>query len=117
MPAYGEIVKIFTPLQILQKLNIQSKQCKCKSCSELNFLQKSLWAHKSISLRSGTKGLQKIDIFEIWQCITLRKFILGLNVAKISQYNKKFFKEKWFRIKFPTKKLMDAYVYLPHEWS
>ncbi len=44
MAAYGEIVKIFTPSQIFQKLNIQSKKCKCKTCSELNFLQKSQWA-------------------------------------------------------------------------
>ncbi len=34
MATYGEIVKIFTPLQI-SKINIQSKKCKWKSCSEL----------------------------------------------------------------------------------
>ncbi len=59
MAAYGEIVKIYTSLQIFQKLDIRSKQCKRKSCSELNFLQKSPWAHMSISPRSRTRGLQR----------------------------------------------------------
>ncbi len=57
-------MKIVTPLQIFQKLNIQLKKCKCKSCLELNFLQKSPWAHVSIS--PGVElGAPKIGVFEI----------------------------------------------------
>ncbi len=47
---YGEIVKIFTHLEIFGELVVQSKKFKSKSCSALNFLQKSNWAHMSISL-------------------------------------------------------------------
>ncbi len=58
MAAYREIVKIFTCLQIFQKLYIQSK--KCKSGIELNFLQENQWVHMSISPRSGAMGLVTI---------------------------------------------------------
>ncbi len=60
MAAYGEIVNIFTPLQIFQKLNIQLKKCKGKSYLELNFLQKCSWARVSIFPRSGTRELQRL---------------------------------------------------------
>ncbi len=36
-----------------------------KSCSELNFLQKSQWAHMSISFRCGAMGAKMIAMFEI----------------------------------------------------
>ncbi len=39
MVAYGEIVKIFTRVQIFRELGVQSKRFKGKSCSKLNFLQ------------------------------------------------------------------------------
>ncbi len=35
-----------------------------KSCWELNFIQKSQWAHISISLMSGARGLQKLICFK-----------------------------------------------------
>ncbi len=31
-----------------------------KSCSELNFVQKSQWAHMSINPRSGARGLKRL---------------------------------------------------------
>ncbi len=40
----------------------------------------------------------------------MRKFTLGLNTGKITNYNKKFFKLRLFRIKFPTKKSVGAYA-------
>ncbi len=69
MAAYGEIVKIFTPLQIFQKLNIQLKKYKYKSCSELNFLQKKSWTRMSISPRSGTKGLQRLAFLKYYNAL------------------------------------------------
>ncbi len=45
----------------------------------------------------------------------MRKFTSGLNAAKNTEYIEKCFEQKLFRIKFPTKKSVGAYVYLhPH---
>ncbi len=43
------------------------KKVSSKSCSKLNFLQKSQWGHMSISPRSGAmvEGRRKIAMFEI----------------------------------------------------
>ncbi len=43
------------------------------------------------------------------------RFTLMLNAAKNIDYIKLFFKQKLFRIKFPTKNSVNAYLYLPHE--
>ncbi len=43
----------------------------------------------------------------------MRKFTLGPNAAKSTDYIKKCFEQKLFRIKFPKKKSVGAYVYLP----
>ncbi len=54
------------------------------------------------------------------QLITLEwesRFTLGLNVAKNIDYIEKRFKRKLRKIKFPTKNLVEAYLYLPLEWS
>ncbi len=45
------------------------------------------------------------------------RFIFRLKAAKISDYIKKLFKQKLFRIKFRTKKSAGAHVYPPQEWS
>ncbi len=44
----------------LPKIRIASKKVSNKNCSELNFTQRSLLAHKSISLRSGARGLERL---------------------------------------------------------
>ncbi len=61
------------------------------------------------------------------QGVSCYSFYLGLNlrggvhfmenVAKNTDYIKKWFKQKLFRIKFTTKNSVDAYLYLPQEWS
>ncbi len=68
----------------------------------------------SISPRSRGRGALKIAIFEIleWES----KFTLGLNAAKNTNFIKKGFKWKLFRIQFPTKNSVGAYVYLSQEW-
>ncbi len=49
------------------------------------------------------------------------RFTLGTKVAKNTDYSKKkkkkCFKQKLFRIKFPTKNSVDTCLYLPQEWS
>ncbi len=80
---------------MLPKVPILSKNVSNKNCSELNFLQKkkkeNQWPHISISPRSGTGEAPKICVFEIL-CSEMRKFTLQLNAAKITNYNKKYFK-------------------------
>ncbi len=44
-------------------------------------------------------------------------FTLGLNAGENTDYMEKSFKYKAFRIEFPTKMSMGAYVYLLPEWS
>ncbi len=46
-----------------------------------------------------------------WECI----FTLGLNTAKDTDYIEKQFKQKLYRIKFPTENPVEAYLYLPWE--
>ncbi len=61
------------------------------SYSELNFIQKSLGAHMSISLRSGATGLQ----CSIWmKSYNVQKYrcTLELNAAENTHYIKKSFK-------------------------
>ncbi len=45
------------------------------------------------------------------------RFALGQDSAKNIDYIEKSFKQKSFRIKFPTKNSLDIYLYLPEEWS
>ncbi len=45
------------------------------------------------------------------------RFILGLTAAQSTDYIKKYFNQKLFRIKFPTKNSDGAYLYLLQEWS
>ncbi len=53
-------------------------------------------------------------------CYTLKwesRLFSRLNAAKITNYIKKLFKWKLFRIEFHTKKSVDAHLYLSQEWS
>ncbi len=100
----------------LQKLPILSKNASNKSCSQLNFLQISQWAHISITIKSGASGLQKLIGLKYYNVLEWESgVILGLNTAKSTRYTRKCF--KLFRIKFRAKKSMGAYVYLPQVWS
>ncbi len=46
-----------------------------KSCSELNFVQKSQWAHMSVFLSSGARELPKIAVFKLLKCTKMAKYI------------------------------------------
>ncbi len=56
---------------MLPKIRITSKKASNKSCSELNFMQKSPRAHTSISRLppEWSYGTRKIDRVEILNCI------------------------------------------------
>ncbi len=45
----------------------------------------------------------------------LKWVLLGLNAAKSTNYIEKYFSQKLFDIKFPTKNTVGAYLYLPEE--
>ncbi len=47
----------------------------------------------------------------------MRKFILGLNAAKNTDYIEKCFEQKLRRIKVPKKNSVDEYLYVPQELS
>ncbi len=70
-----------------------TKKASNKSCSELNFLQKSPQEYMSISPQSGAWGLERLiwlryDIVLKWK----NTFNLGLNAAKSTHHRKKSFK-------------------------
>ncbi len=46
-----------------------------------------------------------------------RRFTLGLNDAKNTDYIKKCFRQKFLRIKFPTKNPVDTYLHPSQEWN
>ncbi len=97
---------------MLQKLPIIMKNTSDKSCSQLNFPQKSQWGHIFISSWGGTRGggVPKISVFKILEYSQLRKFTLRLNAAKNTACNKIYFKYKLFPTKFFTKKSVGAYA-------
>ncbi len=82
-----------------------SKNTSNKSCSELNFLQKTQETHMSIVLESRARGLQRLLFLKYYDVLKYEnRFVLGLNAVKNSDYVTKCFKQKLFRVKFPTKK-------------
>ncbi len=93
----------------LQKLLIISKNASNESCTELDFLQITQWKQIFISSRSGARWWQTFAMY--------RTFFLGLKASKIIDYIEKCFKQKLYKIKFPTKNSMGPYLYLPQEWK
>ncbi len=61
------------PLQgrMLTKLPIITKTASNKSCSELNFLQKSQAVHMSVSPMSGARRLQRLPYFKYYNVLEL----------------------------------------------
>ncbi len=57
----------------LLKLPIISKNWSNKSCWELNFVQKSQWAHMSVSSRSWTKGLERLPSLKYYNVLKQEK--------------------------------------------
>ncbi len=100
------------------KINDYIKNGLSKSGWELNFLQKTQWAHMYIFPRNGAKELQGFICFK---CYIVPKgksrLTLGLNTAENTDYVQNFFKEKLFWIKFFTKSSMGACVFLSRVWS
>ncbi len=61
--------------------------------------------HISISLRSGAWKLQRLPYLKYNVLEWESRFTSGLNAAESTDYIKKYFEQKSFRIKFPIKKL------------
>ncbi len=67
----------------MPKISLISKNVSNKSSLEFNFLQKTQWVLISISLRSGTKGLEKLICLKYYCVLKLEsRCNLGLNTAK-----------------------------------
>ncbi len=49
----------------LPKIRIASKKASNESCSKLNYVQNSLWAHMTIPLWSGARGLERLAVWSI----------------------------------------------------
>ncbi len=77
---------------MLPKIRIISKKALNKSCSELNFVQRSPRAHMSISPMGGAMGLQRSVCLKCYNAQKREiRFTLGLNAAKNTHYMKKGF--------------------------
>ncbi len=77
----------------LPKLVIITRNTSNKSCSELNFLQKSRWVHFIILLRNGARGLRRLPCFKyynVWDWES--RFFLQHNAAKNVNYIQKLLK-------------------------
>ncbi len=98
----------------------QYQKASNKICSELNSVQKSLRVHTSISPISGARGLQRLHFLELLYYNVLEwesRFTFGMDAAENTNYIKKFFKLKLFKIKFSIKNSLNACLYLTQEWS
>ncbi len=77
----------------LQKNTDYIKNGSNKNCLELNFLQKTQYAHMSISPRRGDKGLQKLICLKYFNVLKWKsRCTVGLNAAENTNYIKKYFK-------------------------
>ncbi len=74
------------------KIRIISKKASNKSCSELNFIQKSLQAHTSISPQGGARELERLMWLEYYIVLKLQITLnLVLNTTKNTRYIEKSF--------------------------
>ncbi len=77
----------------LQTIRIISKNTLNKSCSKLNFPQRTQRTHISISFRSGPGGLQRFPFLISYNVLEGgSRFTLGLNAANNMDYIGKCFK-------------------------
>ncbi len=83
-----------------------------ESGAELNFLQKTQWKLIFVSPRSEAGAPNICRVLELKS-----KLFLGLKASKIIDCIDNCFKQKLYKIKFPTKNSTGACLYLPSEWS
>ncbi len=75
----------------------------------IRFPTENQWIYKSTSLRNEAKGLHRWSFLKYYNALELEsRFTSGLNAAKNTDYNKKSFEQKLFKIKFLTKNTVDA---------
>ncbi len=72
--------------------------------------------HISVYPWNGGRGLQRLPLLTYYNILKWEsRLTFGLNAAKHSDYIKKCFEQKLFRIKVPIKDSLDAYLYLPQK--
>ncbi len=96
------------------KISVISKNCSNKSCWEVNFVQKGQFRHISISPRSlvrGSKDGYVSNIILHWNGKV--DSFLGRRPEKLPIISNNCSNKSCLRIKFRTKKSVDAHVFLP----
>ncbi len=89
---------------ILPKIVIIWKKAWSESCWEFNFLQKTQWAHVSISPKCGARGLERLLCLKYYNVLKREnRLTLKLNVVKNSDHMKENLKWKLLRIQFPKR--------------
>ncbi len=109
------IMRFHVCVQMWTRLYIE--KCVKQKLYKIKFLKKSSMGVCLLSPPWGelgnTKGLPFLKKFT-----EIRNLVhLGLNAAKSTDYIEKCFSQKLFKIKFPTKNTVNAYLYLYQEWS
>ncbi len=96
-PAIDKVVNIVITVGdlceiVAERLRDIWRKASSKSSLKLNSLQKSHWAHMSISLRSGARGLERLIRLKYYN-VQKRQitFALGLNATESTDYMKKIF--------------------------
>ncbi len=78
---------------MLRKVRITYKKASNKSCSELNFVQKSAQAHMSFSPWSGARGLERLIWLKYNIALKMENtFTLAMNAPKKMHQIQKNFK-------------------------
>ncbi len=88
----------FTLMLNAAKITNYNKKCfKNKSCPELNFLQKSQWAHMFNSPRTGARGLERSPCLKYYYVLELSTFTsVFWNIALLMY----FLRQRFFALFF-----------------
>ncbi len=81
---------------------------------KIKFSTKNLMGTRLYLSQSGAREHQRFAIFEIMQW-NKKLGSFRAECSKSTDYIEKCFDQKLFKIKFPTKNTVDAYLYLPWE--
>ncbi len=99
------------------KNTVYIKQCFKQKLFRIKFHKKNLLATFFYFIQEWSSGFY-LSFLKYYNTLEWEsRFPLGLNVGKNTDYIKKSFKQKLFKIKFSIKNSVDAYLYLSQECS